>query len=286
MLLIQRVKTSFRAAIVVGASVGLGSFGSACFAQEGVGVQILGFSSVEGELSEDMKERMSEGAASFSFSGDGGGFSMGSMFGGVNPNDRSQLFGLLDNESVRSELKLSEQQYAGVKQIMKASQKNLQSAIREMIGQGGGAIRIGGDSMKEVIAENQAQAEAAIEEILLPEQMKRVQQLAYQIEISKRGLGECLVSGQLGEEIGVHDDQKQHLTDVAERVAAETAAKIATIKAQAMREVLAELAPEQRKKAEELLGEYFDYKSVTLEERLQKSIKTLGGKKESEAEKD
>lgn len=246
----------------------------AVFGQEGQ-IQVLGFSSEA--ISEDMEAELAEGAASFSFSGGGGGFSFGSTLGGgVNPADRSQLLGLLSNESVRRELKLTDDQYTGAKQIMEESQKRLSDLIRKMLTeQKDGAIRLGGTAMRELQQENQKVAEAAIEEILLPEQMTRIRQLAYQVDVSQTGLGEALTEGKLGTDIGVHDDQKQNLLDRAAKIELEAKRAIAKIRAAARAKLFEELTPEQRKTAEELLGDYFLYEELTMSQQLRKSMKGL-----------
>lgn len=241
------------------------------------GVQILGFSASGDAMNPEMAQKMAEGAASISIGSAGGGFSMGNMLGGVNPNDRSQLFGLLSNASVREELKLTELQYEGVKAVQKASQDNMQKMISSMMANsaGGNRIQLNGGSFKEIMAENQEQAEAALEEILLPPQMERVRQLAYQVEVENEGMGESLINGRLGKEIGVFENQKQSLTDAALKIDAETKAAIAQIKAAARKRLLAELSPDQRKAAEALLGEYFDYEAETLETRMRSRMRSL-----------
>ncbi len=251
------------------------------------GVQILGISvASEGEFTPDL-EGLAESSVTFASPGVGG------MFGGVNPNDKSDLFSLLSNESVRQELKLTDQQYAGVKEVRKQSNVRMQEMIRSAMqkSENGRSIRLGGTDFQATIAENKEAADAAIEEILLPEQLKRVRQLAYQIEVERTGLGQSLVDGRLGKDIGVYDNQKQSLTDLAAAIDAETRKAIANIKADARKKLLSSLPPEQRKQAEELLGEYFDYQAVTLEQQLQKSLRSRqaaseAGEKDDETRKE
>lgn len=239
------------------------------------GVQVLGISMEGGEFSPNM-EGLAEASISFAGPGFGGGMS-GGMFGGVNPNDRSQLFNLLANESVRSELKLTDQQYEGVQAVQKQSRARMQGMIKSAMSKSGNgrSISLGGTDFREMMSENSKAADEAIEEILLPEQLKRIRQLAYQVDIERTGLGESLINGRLGKDVGVYDNQKQSLTDLAARIDAETRQVIAQIKADAQKRLLASLAPEQRKEAEELLGDYFDYEAVSLEQQLQKSVRRM-----------
>lgn len=249
------------------------------------GVQVLGISMEGGEFTPNM-EGLAEASISFAGPGIGGGMS-GGMFGGVNPNDRSQLFNLLANESVRRELKLTDQQFEGVQAVQKLSRTRMQGLIRSAMSksENGRSISLGGSDFRDMMSENSKAADEAIEEILLPEQLKRIRQLAYQVEIERAGLGESLVNGRLGKDVGVYDDQKQSLTDLAAKIDAETRQSIALIKADARKKLLASLAPEQRKEAEDLLGDYFDYEAVTLEQQLQKSVRRMRGSTEN-AEKD
>ncbi len=202
----------------------------------------------------------------------GGGMSFGgsSMFG-VDPNNRSALFNLLANESVRRELQLTDDQFKGVQKIQQETQKRMSEVLRANMAAGNPPAA----GVRELMEEGRKTAEGAIEEILLPEQLNRVRQLAYQVEISQLGLGESLTSGRLGKEIDVHEDQKQHLTDKAAAIETETRLAIAKIRAAARAKLLAELAPEQRKKAKELLGPHFEYEELNFAKTLRQRLKQV-----------
>lgn len=253
------------------------------------GVQVLGIQASGEAMSEELKGRIAEGAASFSFASPGATFSIGGP-SGFNPGSRSQLFNLLSNESVRRELKLGDDQYEGVKKINAEAQKRMSELFRSQVmqadGKGPTSISVGGSELREIMDENQSVAEEAIEEILLPEQLERVRQLAYQVQVAQVGLGEALVDGKLGQEIGVFDDQKQNLTDRAAKIEAEARAAIVKIRAEARAKLFKELSPEQRKKAEELLGDYFEYEEPSLQKQLQESLKGLAKPKPEKAIRD
>lgn len=220
--------------------------------------------------------------SAFSFGGPGGVFSS-NILGGIDPNNRSQLFDLLSNESIKRELKLSETQLAGVKQIMQEHGKRVQEQISRLMAEGGnGSIKL---DMTEVIKAKQEEAEAAIEEILLPEQMKRIRQLAYQIEIATDGLGESLINGRLGKDIGVHDQQKQQLADRARDVEVELRAAIAKVHAAARAKLFAELTPDQRKEAEALLGDFFQYEQDNIRNMIRSKMNESKQSKDAEKKK-
>lgn len=225
-------------------------------------------------------------STSFSFISPGSSFSIGSP--DANPSSPSALFNLLGNDSIRNELGLTEGQYGGVQKIMKASQDRMSKLIRTrmMARKEGQSVQLDGADFQGLMEENRAQAEDAIEEILLPEQMDRIRQLAYQVEISRTGMGEALVSGRLGKEIGVYDDQKQELAERAAKIEAEAKLAILAIKSQARAKLFKELTPEQRKKAEALLGDYFEYEEPSLGQQISRSLKKMRSSQEEAAKKD
>lgn len=242
-------------------------------AQEVAGIQIGISASSDGDG--DFASSLAEGAAGISFVSPTTSFSLGSP--SVDPNSRSQLFNLLANQSIRDELELTDQQYGGVKQILEASQKSMSQLIKSRMTARGGdsSVRISGSDFQDLMAENRAKSEEAIEEILLPEQMKRVRQLAYQVEISRSGISESLVNGRLGKEIGVYDDQKEELANRAAKIEKEAKLAILAIKSQARAKLFKELTPDQRKAAEELLGDFFDYEEPSLSQQISRSLKSL-----------
>ncbi len=238
-------------------------------------VQVFGF----GSTSNSDEPR---GATQIAIGGPGGitmnsGMAFGGGLLGVDPNNRSALFNLLSNESVRRELQLKDNQSASVQKIQQESQKRMSETLRANMASGNPNPAAG---IRELVEEGRKAAETAIEEILLPEQLTRVRQLAYQVEIAQLGLGESLTTGRLGKEIDVHEDQKQHLADKAAAIEIETRQAVAKIRSAARAKLLAELAPEQRKKAEDLLGPHFEYEEPNLAKSLRQRMKLPEPKKE------
>ena len=89
-------------------------------------IQVLGIGGGEGEATEGIVE----GITNFSI---GPGVGIASSLGRVDPGNQSQLFNLLGNESVRNELRLSDEQYQGVQKIQKAAQQRLSTLISGQI---------------------------------------------------------------------------------------------------------------------------------------------------------
>ena len=97
-----------------------------------------------------------------------------------------------------------------------------------------------------------------VDEVLTPEQLKRLPQLVYQTEVARVGMGQAITSGRLAHDVGVTENQKANLQLKAARAEAKLAEAVKKAIAEAQAEVLSELTTEQKQKAEELLGEpYF-----------------------------
>ena len=200
----------------------------------------------------------------FSFGGPGSVISFGSSLG-ESPTDASTFARLLQMDQIRNELKLTEPQLDGIRKLQQQSNQTLQKAAQEMMK----ALKEGGekpsiDQMREARESVRDLTDRAIEEILLPEQMSRIREIAFQVEISRMGLGPALTRGKFGEKVGVRADQKPDLIRLAKKIDDEMKAKIAEIKREARDELLASLDSEQEKSAKELIGEFFDYSEPTM----------------------
>ena len=242
----------------------------------GQAIQI--FSSSEAAVDgEDGNEGASGGAkVGFSIATPTMSFSLGGT--PDNPADPSGMIQLMQMEAIRNELKLDQAQLDGLRNLQQRSSKLMQEAISSMKlsemmqkrGENGGSLQINtadfADKIKAAREEVTALNNQAVEEILLPEQMERIRQIAYQVEISKLGLGPALTRGKLGTELKVRPEQKPDLIRLAKQIDEETAAEILELKRKARERLLASLDSEQAEKAEELLGDFFDYSPPTLDD--------------------
>lgn len=201
----------------------------------------------------------------FSFGGPGSMISFGS--GAENPNDAATLASLLQMDRIRTELQITDSQLEGIRKLQAQSNQLINAAVQEVMK----AVKEGGerpdiDHLREARENVRKLTDRAIEEILLPEQMTRIREIAFQVEITKMGLGPALTRGKFGEEVGVRPDQKPELIRLAKEIEAGMEEKIAKIKQEARDELLAVLDKEQQGKAKELIGKYFDYKAPTLDD--------------------
>ena len=108
----------------------------------------------------------------------------------------------------------------------------------------------------------------AIEELLPPEKMERLKQIAYRFEVQKLGFAASLSEGWLADVVETHDAQQATLMRKIGDIEAELQKKVDQLRAEAEAEILAQLTPEQRAKARKALGEPAKCRLMSTEEVL------------------
>jgi hypothetical protein len=104
-----------------------------------------------------------------------------------------------------------------------------------------------------------ADLEAEIAKILLPHQLTRARQLAYQQRL-RGGTGRALTGGgSLVEELGITESQLEKLRAVNEELQEELRQKIAELQEDAEKELLKVLTFQQQAKLKKLVGEPFEF---------------------------
>ena len=96
-----------------------------------------------------------------------------------------------------------------------------------------------------------------LSKILLPHQLKRLEQLAMQMQT--RGGGTAVLGGEVGQQLGVTEQQRAQLQPKVDEVERESRKKTAEIRRQAQDQVISLLTPEQQAKFRELVGEPFEF---------------------------
>ena len=98
-----------------------------------------------------------------------------------------------------------------------------------------------------------------IEELLLPHQLKRLKQLETRSQLQRKSIAALLTSDPVKTELNISDDQSEELLAAEEEIEAELAKEIEQLREKAREKLLSKLKSSQREKAEELLGEEFDF---------------------------
>ncbi len=186
--------------------------------------------------------------------GPGGGFGGGAFFGG------GGLAGVLMREEVRKELELVDEQVADL--------QKLGEGRRERMGEMFAGLRDiedreeRGQKFRELMEKAQAELDEEIGKILLPHQMKRAKQLAFQQRL-RGGAGRALTGGgSLAEELGISEEQQEKLREANERLEQELRQKVAELRNEAQEELLKLLTPKQQAKFKELVGEPFEFQPM------------------------
>lgn len=172
------------------------------------------------------------------------------------PSNKLSLATLLAHSSVLTALELSDEQIRIVSDALKANSGSFSTPIH---------TRDDGkfptkDEIRAIKERHQARSSQLLDEVLTPNQWKRLREIAYQVEISRLGLGIAIAHGRLGRDIGVTENQVTNLQEKASKIQRKAEQEILKILIAAQKELLAELSPEQRDKANECLGMPFVFR--------------------------
>lgn len=115
----------------------------------------------------------------------------------------------------------------------------------------------------------------ALEELLPPEKLERLKQIAYRYEIQKMGFAGSLSEGWLADVVEMHDAQYSTLMRKIGDIEVETQKKIDQLRSAAEEEVLAQLSPEQRKNVRNALGEPLKYRLLSSEELIVRQTRDM-----------
>jgi len=178
----------------------------------------------------------------------------GRLLFGVDPENPSMLFELLSDPQITLELGLSHTESAAVAQV--ATEYSVE---RRRLGH----LGVEPSQLAEIKALHQeldVQNVAALEEILTPQRLDRLKQLAYRMDISKIGLTNSLLDGRLASVAGVYDNQRERIGRRGAEIEAQLEARIAELRIEAEQKILDELlSSEQSKRVKAAVGPMFNY---------------------------
>ena len=223
---------------------------------------------------------------SFEFSTDGPGalgdhsmFSFSTAPGAMvrlgTPSGNSGMMNLLQNKSIREEIELVDDQYKKMQDFYKSRQASIMKEVQALIkpAAGGGkksneSVQLRGKKIKEMIDKQQKEAEDKLKDLLLPHQLKRLEQVSHQVRMKNSGTLNSLTRGKLKEELDLSDDDVKNLKDKSKSIQKKLEEDIAKLRAKAKKDLLKELSPKQQRKLEEILGDKFEYKPTDWQSRI------------------
>lgn len=164
---------------------------------------------------------------------------------------------LLQREDVQKELDLIDEQIEQIELLNENGRRRGQGGEDRRAEMEGLSDEERRERMREMRSERESEVQAKIEEILLPEQLERLNQLSVQLRTQRGGRG--MLNGSVAEALGITDDQKAQIEERAEELQREMNEKINELRRQMQEELMKELTPEQREKLEELTGTPFEF---------------------------
>lgn len=185
-----------------------------------------------------------------------GGFMPG-MLGGAGGGIYSNSLNWLEDENMLTELDIIDEQREQLQQLRDEVQKRRQDfgkTVRELPAE----KRV--DFIREFSNLLSANTDEKVNEILLPHQRKRFDQLRLQTQMRNSGTG-ALENEKLIEQLGITDEQREELKKKRTEVEEKLRVKLEQLRKEAQDEMLSVLTPAQRDTLKELVGREVEFKS-------------------------
>lgn len=183
----------------------------------------------------------------------------GRMGFGMGPGMGGGVLGLLRVEKVQKELELTDDQKAELEKVAEQARERMRSAFQGG-GQGGGPERF---------RQLQEETNKAVQNVLLPHQWKRLNQIQLQVT----GLAGSLMREDVRKELGVTEEQAEKIREATRQVfeqmrgerpqgerpdPAQMRERFQQMRQKAEEAVMSQLTEEQKKKWNEMIGEKFE----------------------------
>jgi hypothetical protein len=188
--------------------------------------------------------------------------------GGGGPGGRGGFMGgamsssmLLMNEKVREELDLVDDQVKALEELQEKAREKMTELFQDMRNGGGGDRQQAFEELRPKMEAMTKDLEQDVDEILLPDQRKRLKQLTNQMRVRGRsGVGTGLLDNEeLKKELEITSEQEEKMRAEAEKAQAMLREETAKLQKKAIDKVLEVLSADQRKKYEDLVGDQFDF---------------------------
>ncbi len=170
---------------------------------------------------------------------------------GPDPSNRWELLPILAEPQVQTALQLSESQVTAIADIR--GELKLRSDVLQRGPEGNPGFAEEFRIAKEVYRDK---ASKAVDELLTPEQLKRLIQIVFRMEIALLGYDGSLIHGRLGEVANIYENQYTHLASRTQEIMAEAETKINEIRREAEERVLAELSRSKGRKLKKALARF------------------------------
>lgn len=177
-----------------------------------------------------------------------GGFGFGGGGGAI---------GLLENEDVRKELEIVDEQVDKLTELRDKLREEMRSQFQGFRDLSEDERRSRFEEMRGKMEERAKEMQKEVDEILLPQQRERLAQISLQQRLQRAGTVDGLTSGELADELGITEEQKKAMQEAAQAAEKELQEKIAKARAEARDKILETLTTEQKEKIKKMLGSEF-----------------------------
>ena len=168
----------------------------------------------------------------------------------------ASTIGLLSNRKIREDLEMVDDQYKELQQMNADIQKRVAEQLRSL----------DFSNSKDIVVQLRQVREDArkeLDELLLPHQVKRLQQIRIQSQLRRRNLVDILTSNPYRDELDITDEQSERLRETQAEIEADLEKQIARLRQQARDRLLSNLKPDQQSQVEEMIGDAFEFESAT-----------------------
>ncbi len=195
--------------------------------------------------------------------GQPGGRGRGGFGGGGFGGGGGGATALLQDENVRKELDLVDEQISKLRDVAEKMQEDMRAQFQ---GFDFGSLRDLPEEernarfaeMRKKGEEVTASAQKEVDAVLLPHQRERLKQLMVQSTM-RFGADQALTNGTLAEDLGITQEQKDALAKKQQEVQASMQEKLAKIRQEAQDELLSVLTPTQQAKLKSMIGQPFTF---------------------------
>lgn len=115
------------------------------------------------------------------------------------------------------------------------------------------------EEIRDKIQSQMGGVETELQEILLPHQAARLEELYFQMQARRSGTDGMLSNPKVKEKLGLTEQQIEEIQDKAEEVKAKLEEDIKELRESAREEVLSVLTSEQQKMIKEMMGDSFEF---------------------------
>jgi len=174
---------------------------------------------------------------------------------------KPSLVSLLNNPEVRREIEMLDSQHEDIQARTRSVQSQTGKQIFALLSNSRDG-KVDRQKVQEQIDAIRENARKQIEEAIIPFQFRRLQQLAYHVQMSRQGAVNVITNDPLATELDLTEEQIESLKEASKEIDEELAREIAKLRSRAKEKLFAHLNKDQQKKLSTIIGEEFTYEAV------------------------